>query len=530
MLTIFNHRLEFARRACTTAVLPIGAVEQHGGHLPVGTDILLAESFAKPLAEKLDAYLLPALAISSSIEHRKAKGTVYLRADTLALVVRDIATGLRDSGFTRLILANFHGGNWILKPTIRQLNRDFPDFRVVLITPDLPTIEMAKIFDHPVGDVHGGEFETSLMLHLHPQHVRTLPEPPAGEPPSFPPQAYLDYFDTTELTPHGHWGWPEAATAEKGRRAFDVMIDTAVRGIEDIEAMARKLATPARPEVTLRRLTAADIAFAHELNTLVGWNQVASDWRGYLEFEPEGCFAAEIAGRPAGTATTINYGNRFGWIGMVLVHPEFRRFGIGTKLLRHTIEYLQGRGTACIKLDATPMGRKVYVPLGFIDEYEVTRYEGVALSDVAKPESGIAALSEADVGAVAAYDAPVFGAERLAVLRAMSRRNPALCFVARGEVGIRGYLIAREGRQAVQLGPWVADDIVVAEKLLRALFHHVGGRKLFVDVPHPNAAGRALVEKYGFVIQRGFTRMHLGENRHPGIPAQVFGSSGAEKG
>src|SRR4051812_47128875 len=125
MLTIHNTRDEFASRPCTTAVLPVGAVEQHGQHLPVGTDILLAQSVAEQLAQKLDAYLLPPLAITSSIEHRKAKGTVYLRADTLALVVRDIAASLRDSGFTRLVLANCHGGNWILKPTLRQLNRDW---------------------------------------------------------------------------------------------------------------------------------------------------------------------------------------------------------------------------------------------------------------------------------------------------------------------------------------------------------------------------------------------------------------------
>src|SRR5687767_1310351 len=102
MLTIHHTRDDFARGSPTVAVLPIGAVEQHGSHLPVGTDILLAESFAKALAERLAAYLLPPLAISSSIEHRKSRGTVYLRADTLALAVRDIVTCLRDSGFKRL--------------------------------------------------------------------------------------------------------------------------------------------------------------------------------------------------------------------------------------------------------------------------------------------------------------------------------------------------------------------------------------------------------------------------------------------
>src|SRR5687767_10168629 len=153
MLTIHDTRTEFDSRTCTTAVLPVGAVEQHGKHLPFGTDIMLAEAVAKPIAEKLDAYLLPAVAISASIEHRKARGTVYLRAQTLGAVVGDIAASLRDSGFQRLVIVNFHGGNWILKPTVRELNRDLAPFRIVLLQPDLPANDAREIFEHTAGDI-----------------------------------------------------------------------------------------------------------------------------------------------------------------------------------------------------------------------------------------------------------------------------------------------------------------------------------------------------------------------------------------
>lgn len=235
MLTFHHTRFDLAAADCTTAVLPVGAIEQHGRHLPVGTDTLLATAFAERLANRLNAYLLPPLAITSSIEHRRAKGTVYLKADTLALVVRDIAESLRHSGFTRLVLANFHGGNWVLKPAIRQLNRDLAGFRTVLVHPELAPADYAAIFVHKSGDVHGGEFETSLMLHLYPDLVRPLPASGAAAA-TFPPQAFLDYFDMTELTPEGHWGWPEAATAEKGRRAMDALVETALRFIGQIES------------------------------------------------------------------------------------------------------------------------------------------------------------------------------------------------------------------------------------------------------------------------------------------------------
>ncbi|MES2697745.1 MAG: creatininase family protein [Verrucomicrobiota bacterium] len=243
VLTTHQTRNEFSTSACTVAVLPIGAVEQHGSHLPISTDILLAEAFGRGIAERLDAYLLPAVAISSSIEHRKARGTVYLRAETLAAVVRDIAESLRLSGFTRVVIANCHGGNWVLKPTIRAINRERPEFRVTLVHNELPPAKMAEIFAHPVGDVHAGEFETSLMLHLHPDKVGT---PSATPERPFPPQAFLDYFDASELTASGHWGWPKEATAEKGRKAFEALIETAVQTVQQIEALGREIEERAR--------------------------------------------------------------------------------------------------------------------------------------------------------------------------------------------------------------------------------------------------------------------------------------------
>jgi GNAT superfamily N-acetyltransferase len=283
-------------------------------------------------------------------------------------------------------------------------------------------------------------------------------------------------------------------------------------------------------DVSFRRFGRSDIPFAHELKNIAGWNQTQADWEGYCEFEPEGCFVAETCGRPVGTATTIRYADGVGWIGMVLVHPDFRRGGIGTLLLRHAIDYLRRMGTPSIKLDATPMGRKVYVPLGFVDEYEVARYEGVAPPTTGLAAGNVSPLTSAQLAGVAAFDTPVFGADRTRVLAALSRRNPEYCFVATDAGRVSGYLIAREGHQAIQLGPWVAQDSAVAERLLLALFARVGGRRILVDVPGPNRVGREQIEQYGFAVQRGFTRMFLGSNPRPGFPEKFFGTGGAEKG
>ncbi|MFK7697585.1 creatininase family protein [Paenibacillus sp. HJGM_3] len=243
MLTMYNTRRDFEQAGCRTAVLPIGALEQHGSHLPVGTDTIFAQELARRLADKLNAYLLPALPISSSIEHRDSHGTVYIRSTTLALFVRDIAESLRYAGYRQLVVVNFHGGNWSLKPAIRQLNKDFEaqgtDMKVVLIfTPGIPDPRTPTILQHTQHDIHAGEFETSLMLSHAPELVRDIRPQRA---PTTVPQDYMDYFDTSELTEDGYWGFPEAATAEKGRLLMDLQVDIALNYLEKLEVFRQQV-------------------------------------------------------------------------------------------------------------------------------------------------------------------------------------------------------------------------------------------------------------------------------------------------
>src|SRR6266567_8723739 len=93
----------------------------------------------------------------------------------------------------------------------------------------------------------------------------------------------------------------------------------------------------------LRTMTMADISAGLGLSRIAGWNQTAADWERFLKASPGGCFAAELDGKVYGTVTTISYENRFAWIGMVLVDPQHRSKGIGTKLLEAAIKHLDDR-------------------------------------------------------------------------------------------------------------------------------------------------------------------------------------------
>jgi len=149
--------------------------------------------------------------------------------------------------------------------------------------------------------------------------------------------------------------------------------------------------------MTVHPLRRNDLDFAQEVRSLAGWNQTLHDWERLLACEPDGCFLLKLDGQPAGTATTTVHGGEVGWIGMVLVHPDFRRLGCATRLLHHCIDYLRPR-VRCIKLDATPHGRKVYEKLGFVPEADLHRWEGRPSLENPEPLDGFGEFRFSGVG------------------------------------------------------------------------------------------------------------------------------------
>jgi ribosomal protein S18 acetylase RimI-like enzyme len=281
----------------------------------------------------------------------------------------------------------------------------------------------------------------------------------------------------------------------------------------------------------LRCLTQNDLPFADSLRAREGWNQTIHDWERFLAMEPAGCFLAEWQGVPAGTATTVVYGAELAWIGMVLVHPDFRRNGIGRALLRRCIEYLRGRGVRCIKLDATPAGRAVYEGLGFQEEWALTRWECNRRPERAAPSSeGIRDWHETDLSAVDQFDAGAFGISRRTLLQALKAKCLRALVVESERGVIAGHGCLREGSRALYLGPVVADSTDRALRLIGTLLQNHGDRTLFWDIPDRHRALALWAEENGFKVKRSLTRMFLGENIAPGSPEKVFAIAGPEIG
>ena len=280
-----------------------------------------------------------------------------------------------------------------------------------------------------------------------------------------------------------------------------------------------------------RLLGREDLPFADSLRAVAGWNQTLEDWKRFLAIEPNGCFLAEWNGAPAGTATTIVYGQELAWIGMVLVHPEFRRRGIGQGLLRHCIDSLHNHGVRCIKLDATPLGKTVYDGLGFRDEWTLKRWVRSAVPPQAtSPDARLRPWRTGDEQLIGSIDTQAFGVSRQRLLAPLASQSRA-AMVLENEDGRRaGFGLVRSGSQASYLGPVVAttDDDGIA--LIEGLVASTQGQRIYWDVPDENAAAVSWAEQNGFTVQRPLTRMFLGDNFAPGDPRQQFALAGPEVG
>src|SRR6058998_2149030 len=136
----------------------------------------------------------------------------------------------------------------------------------------------------------------------------------------------------------------------------------------------------------IRALTGEDLDEALRLSTTAGWNQHLDDWRMLLRLAPAGAFAALLDASIVGTAIGIDYGG-FGWIAMMLVDPAYRGRGVGRCLLEAAMDALPSN--LCIRLDATPLGRRLYQRYGFEEEQTLSRH----VSDGSK--QGVAPVRDA---------------------------------------------------------------------------------------------------------------------------------------
>jgi creatinine amidohydrolase len=213
----------------TTLILPLGATEQHGPHLPLGTDSLRAAALAERVAARLPGALVaPVLPVGCSDEHTGFAGLLSLEAETLAAVIVDCARRMVAWGVRKLVLLSAHGGNGqALVLAAERLTRELPDLQ--LWTPGdlldvggavLAVAEREGVRAEAIG-LHAGEGETSEVLHLRPDLVRRDQAAPGftGDMAKILPWLYA--VGLRPVTPSGVLGDPTDAEPARGERYLD---------------------------------------------------------------------------------------------------------------------------------------------------------------------------------------------------------------------------------------------------------------------------------------------------------------------
>ena len=211
-------------RGAACAVLPVGSFEQHGDHLPLITDTVIASAISQELASAYSLLQLPPVTISCSHEHSAWRGTVSISSSTLRSMIDDIYRSITDAGLTSLVILNCHGGNYVLANVVQEGNvrgkrialfpsgADWSDAR-----------QSARLATSNHEDMHAGELETSILLHVHPELVRDGYQAADWVADD---RRHLLTTGMGEYTQSGVIGRPSLASAEKGKTLLAALVES----------------------------------------------------------------------------------------------------------------------------------------------------------------------------------------------------------------------------------------------------------------------------------------------------------------
>lgn len=235
---------EIARAAPRFAVIPVGSFEQHGPHLPVTTDTLIAQRLSHDLCAAAGGLLVAPIGVTCSHEHASFAGSLSISATTLARLVQDLVASIESQGIGLTVLVNGHGGNHVLANVAQQLNASGPR---VLLLPHRRQWEAAcaqsGVESTVSADMHAGEIETSILLHAFPDVVRRE----AIRDHAAPDRGQLAWRGMRHYTASGVIGFPSKATARKGEALVTLLVQAMRAEVEEALAardQSRPVTTP----------------------------------------------------------------------------------------------------------------------------------------------------------------------------------------------------------------------------------------------------------------------------------------------
>ncbi len=220
----------------TLAFLPFGALEQHGPHLPLGTDTVTATHVAEAVCTRVNGVLLPPVHYGDTWNNAGYPGTVSLRPETVSAIAEDIGRSVHAAHAAGLVIIN---GDWGNRQPLYTATRRLLDAGIAAITLDYPGMDdaIAAVTESAAaapGLHHADEVETSIMLALRPETVRTGSAVACY--PAFPAEFGIQPMQLHSFSDSGVFGDPQTATAQKGRAILDATIEASVAIVEAFQS------------------------------------------------------------------------------------------------------------------------------------------------------------------------------------------------------------------------------------------------------------------------------------------------------
>jgi GNAT superfamily N-acetyltransferase len=257
--------------------------------------------------------------------------------------------------------------------------------------------------------------------------------------------------------------------------------------------------------LVIDRLRKEDVEGALRLSSQAGWNQTAADWIRLFDLSPEGCFAGRLDGALVATSTLASYGRRIHWVGMVLVDEACRGRGFGSTMLARTLERGRNLG-GTVGLDATDLGRPVYLKQGFVDVAPIDRWLGQL--KIRGGRADLELLDRSNFDEVVTLDHLASGADRGDLLHHLLHEPGVLGIVARRDA-VAGFAFLRPGSNWSHVGPVIATDERIQGELLDRVAQLAEGKTVVLDALRSTASS-ALFEAHGLTVSRRLTRMAIG--------------------
>lgn len=261
--------------------------------------------------------------------------------------------------------------------------------------------------------------------------------------------------------------------------------------------------------IVVRKMTRADLETADRIAMAAyeSPNSYAAILGLYLDLQPDGWRLALLNGEPAGLGGVVDFGP-FAYLGMMSVLPTARKRGLGQVLMESLLSWLDARGCPTVLLNARAQAVSLYERSGFVTREQTRQIQFPAPAPAPELVPGVSLMVQADLPALAEFDAPAFGASRLAVLSAYFEANPRRCFVSRNAQGqLTGFLYARQRA----IGPWHAANTEAADALFQQaqLLPYTGTYN--VSVSEKNTAALALLAHHQGTPLATLAHMYRGQ-------------------